>query len=149
MEEAQVQEHSIDLLNEFIVKHQTVEFLTLAESFGQSNPFIDQDRLLFLLHNSWKTLTEGYKIERDITRKRIKLLKEDKKADPEVLQRQESLLVEIDQKRANVLIPIIRLRTMMTIEFSNFKNDKFDYMKVHNENLKLKKHDGKHDTNRK
>jgi hypothetical protein len=123
-----LQQHSINLLTEFINKHQTVEILTLAESFGKCNAFIDQDALLNLLYTCWCILYEGYGTERKILAKKIKLLKDDKKADPEVLSRQENLLIEIDQKKSNVLVHCVRIKLMISISITSFEDSDFDGM---------------------
>ena len=124
-----------------ITKHQTVELLTLVESYGQCNAFIDHDQLLNLLYTSWCLLSDGYAIEKKITTKRIKNMKEDKKTDPDVLARQENLLIEIEQKKAHVLVAVIRLRTMLSIPLADFKsNPNFDYMKRNAENNERRKY---------
>lgn len=82
----------------------------------------------------------GYIIERKVVSKKIKLMKEDKKTDPEVLVKQENLLLDIDQKKAIVTVACVRLRTMTTIPMEEFKKDpEFDYMQRHKEKLEFRK----------
>lgn len=147
MESAGVQAHSIALLNEFIAKHQTVELLGLAENYGSSTAYVghdqlmDHDQLMNLLYTSWSLLFDGYTIEKKILLKRIKLLREDKKTDPEVLARLENTLADIEQKKAHVLVNVIRFKAMITIPLADFRADKdFDYMGRHKENIERRKY---------
>lgn len=125
-EENGVQEHSTQLLNSFIDKHLTNDFLTLAEGYGKCMAFIDHDELVNKLLKTFVSLIDGYVIERKMINKRIRLLKEDKKADPEVLARQENLLMEVDNKKALAMVSMTRLRAMSTISIQKFKDPKFD-----------------------
>lgn len=126
-----VQQHSIDLLNSFIDKHLTIDFLNLAEGFGQCMAFIDHDELISKLLKTYVQLIDGFIIERKIINKKIRLLKEDKKADPEVLARQENLLADVDVKKANAMVSMARLRAMNTIQFESFKNPNFKAMALY------------------
>lgn len=137
-EAAGVQSHSLDLLNDYVEKHMTFEFLELAEAFGKCNAFIDHDLLMSLLLLAWNTLSDGCMVEKKQLTKKIKILKEDKKTDQEYLARQENLLADVDQRKALVLVSCIRLKTMASIPLDLFKRDpKFEYMKHH---TNLKKH---------
>jgi hypothetical protein len=126
-----VQQHSIDLLNSFIDKHLTIDFLNLAEGFGQCMAFIDHDELISKLLKTYVQLIDGFIIERKIINKKIRLLKEDKKADPEVLARQENLLADVDVKKANAMVSMARLRAMNTIQFESFKIPNFKAMALY------------------
>jgi len=134
-EESGVQEHSTSLLNGFIDKHLTTDFLSLAEGYGKCMAFIDHDELVLKLLKSSQLLIEGYVIERKIANKRLKLLKEDKKSDPEVILRLENLLIDLDQKKAVATTSAMRLRAMSTISISNFLNPKFDSVAHHKANI--------------
>ena len=127
-EEAGIQENSVTLLNSFIDKHLTTDFLSLAEGYGKCMAFIDHDELVSKLFKSFQILIEGYVIERKIANKRLKLLKEDKKSDPDVILRLENLLIDLDQKKALATVSANRLRAMTSIPISNFLNPKFDYV---------------------
>ena len=134
-EDEGVKEHSIVLLNTFIDKHLTVDFLNLAENFGKCMAFIDHDELTSLLFKSFSILMDGYIIERKVTNKRLKLLKEDKKSDPDVILRLENLIIDIDQRKAVVTVSLARLRAMQTMSISKFKDPKFDYKNAYKENV--------------
>jgi hypothetical protein len=103
-EESGVQEQSIQLLNSFIDKHLSTDFLELAEGFGKCMAFIDHDELVNKLLKTFSSLVDGYVVERKIVSKRIRLLKEDKKTDPDVLTRQENLLLDVDNKKAIAMV---------------------------------------------
>jgi hypothetical protein len=126
--EAEIEDHSIELLNNFIEKHQTAEFLDLAEGFGRCMAFLDHDELISRLYKSYSGLLEGYSIERKLLNKKIKFMKEDKKTDPEVLSRQESLLLDIDSKKAVITTSCARIKAMMSIPIATFRNEKFDFI---------------------
>lgn len=134
-EEASIQEHSIDLLNSFIDKHLTMDFLSLAEGFGKCMAFINHDDLSAKLLKSYMTLIDGYIIERKIVNKKIRILKEDKKADPEVVLRLENLLIDVDNKKALAMSSCMRIRAMNTIPFASFTDEQFDYVAQHKQNL--------------
>lgn len=125
-EENGVLEHSINLMNSFIEKHLTMDFLELAEGYGKCMAFIDHDELASRLLKSYNSLLDGYIIERKMINKRIRMLKEDKKADPEVLARQENLLAELDIKKANAIVAMARLRVMNIISIKDFQDEKLD-----------------------
>jgi hypothetical protein len=128
-EGANVSSPSIDILNDYIEKHLSFEFLLLAESYGRSMAFINHDELVNLLFASWNLLFDGYTLERKITMKRIRMLKEDKKSDPAVLARQEQLLIDIESKKAKALVECMRLKAMRLFPIKNFaKENNFDYV---------------------
>ena len=122
-EEAGIQKESVDKLNEFIDKHLTLDFLALVESYGKCMAFIDHDDLVSKIYTSWETFLEGLCLERKLVTKKLKALKEDKKADPNNILKQENLLSEIDDKKVNVLINCVRLKATMNVSIKEFIND--------------------------
>ena len=114
-------------LNEFIAKNQTFGFLELSEAFGECMAFIDHDDLIAKLQFSFNLLADGYNIERKIINKRLKFLKEDKKSDPVVIDKNENNLLDVENKKATVLVQCLRLKAMTTIPVKHFKsNPNFD-----------------------
>ena len=140
LEESGVREHSVELLNSYIDKHLTVDFLSLAEGYGKSMAFVDHDELVSKLYRSYSLLIEGYQLERKQVSKRLKNLKEDKKADPEVVLRNENLIVDIDNRKTVALVSCMRLRSMNAIPFNNFKDEKFDYQSQYKKIIDIEKH---------
>eukprot|EP01039_Chlorochromonas_danica_P000031 gene31-34_t len=127
--ESGVQERSIQLLNTFIDKHLTNDFLNLAEGFGKCMAFLDHDELIAKIFRTYQCMIDGFIIERKIITKRIRLMKEDKKTDPEVLARQENLLIEVDNKKAVAIVSMARLRAMNFVPLAGFKEgEKFNAM---------------------
>jgi len=60
--------------------------------------------------------------------KKIKALQEDKKTDPDVITRQENLLVEVEDKKLKTLLATTRVRAMTKLSVEYFKMDpNFDY----------------------
>ena len=138
-EEAGANEKSIELMNSFIEKHLTMDFLTLAEGYGKCMAFIDHDKLVSELLKCYLQLIDGYVIERKMINKKLKLLKEDKKADPDVVTRLENLLLDIDNKKAQAMVVSMKLRAMDSIPLSKFMDEKFDpkaYARAQAEHLK-------------
>lgn len=126
---ANVPSTSIDILNDYIEKHLSFEFLLLAESYGRSMAFINHDELVNMLWISWSLLLDGYALERKITIKRIRMLKEDKKTDPNLLARQEQLLIDVENKKAKTLVECMRLKAMKLFPIKSFaKGNNFDYV---------------------
>ena len=142
-EDGGVKEHSVELLNSFIDKHLTVDFLSLAESFGKCMAFIDHDDLTSRLFKCFSLLMEGYIIERKVTNKRLKMLKEDKKSDPDVILRLENLIIDIDQRKAIATVSLARFRAMQTMSINNFKDSNFDYKKAYKESVLLQRQQNK------
>ncbi len=134
-----VDDRSVNLLNTFIDKHLTMDFLALSENFGKCMAFIDHDELVSRLFKTFQCLIDGYIIERKVITKRIRLLKEDKKADPEILLRQENLLVELDNKKAVAIVSAARLRVMNTVPFVSFKDAKFNPLPVYKAAIELQR----------
>lgn len=140
LEESGVLEHSVELLNGYIDKHLTVDFLTLAEGYGKGMAFVDHDELISKLYRSYSLLIEGYLLERKQVSKRLKNLKEDKKADPEVVLRNENLIVDLDNKKTVALVICMRLRAMNAISFNNFKDEKYDPKGEYKKIVEAEKH---------
>ena len=103
-EEAGVELRSIENLNEFISKNQTFGFLELSEAFGECMAFIDHDDLISKIQESYYLLADMYNIERKLLIKRLKFLKEDKKSDPAVIDKNELSLLDVENKKATVLV---------------------------------------------
>jgi hypothetical protein len=134
-EEAGVQPASIEILNSFLERHLTTDFLALAEGFGKCMAFINHNELIKRILEAYNTLLNGYNIERKGISKRIRLLKEDKRADPEILAKQEHLLSEVDQKKAQAITVAARLRAMNYLPVEMFKDDKFDPIHYYDKNI--------------
>lgn len=67
-------------------------------------------------------------LERKALLKKIKALQEDKKTDPDVITRQENLLVEVEDKKLRALLATTRVRAMTKLSVEYFKMDpNFDY----------------------
>lgn len=127
-ETAGIQQHSIVMLEGLIKDKKPSDFLTLIEGFGQSMAFVDHDELVNRLVVSWDLVLDSLNAEKKAVKKKIAALKEDKKSDPDVLAKQENLLVDVFTKRATSLIAVNRLRAMQTIALADFKNPVFDSM---------------------
>ena len=127
-EKSEVPQRSIDILNDYLDKNLSNELLNLSESYGRSMAFINHDELIFKLYNGWNLMLEGFTIERKVIARRIRFLKEDKKTDPAVLIRLETLIKDLDVKKASVMTEAMRLKYMTTISIEKFKQDpNFDY----------------------
>lgn len=125
-EQAGIEQQSIQLMENFIEKHLTTDFLTLAEGYGKCMAFISHDELISLLLKSYTCMLDGFIIERKIINKKLKLLKEDKKADPEIVSKLERLIEDVDAKKSSSLAVTMRLKVMTTIPLKEFLDPKFN-----------------------
>lgn len=131
-DQAGIERTSIGLMENFIDKHLTVDFLALTEGYGKCMAFINHDELISLLYKSYGLMMDGYTIERKVINKKLKLLKEDKKADPDVITRLQNLIDDIDTKKCAALPILMRLRVMNLIPFKEFLDPSFDSIKHYN-----------------
>jgi hypothetical protein len=122
-EKSGIEPRSVEKLNDFITKNQSIEFLDLCESFGDCMAFIDHDELCTKLGASYNLLSDGYNIEKKMLNKRLKALKEDKKTEPETLAKVENALADVEQKKATVLVLCLRLKNMALISADQFKKE--------------------------
>lgn len=125
---------SIEILNDKIDKHDSNQFLALAESYGEAMAFLDHDFLVAKLKDAWGLLVICYEIEKKGILKKLKALREDKKAEPATVIKQENLLADIEHKRGCAMIEFLRLKFMTTIPIESFKDPNFDYKAAHAEN---------------
>ena len=67
-------------------------------------------------------------LERKALLKKIKALQEDKKTDPDIITKQENLLIEVEDKKLKALLATTRVRAMTKLSVEYFKMDpNFDY----------------------
>ena len=132
-ENGRVQQHSIDLLNSFIEKQLYTNFLQLVEGYGKAMAFIDHEELVLKLNKSYTLLLDGYIIEKKMARKKLNLIKEDKKADPEVLAKNEKTVADIEQKIAVAKVEFSRLKAMARVPGETFKDPNFDFKQWYKE----------------
>jgi hypothetical protein len=123
-QEAGIEQSSVELMDTFIDKHQTMDFMGLVEGFGKCMAFIDHDELVVLLLKAFMSLTDGFVIERKILNKKLRLLK-DKKTDPDLLVRLENLPNDIDTKKAIAMTNANRLKAMNMIPVAKFYDEAF------------------------
>jgi hypothetical protein len=99
--------------------------------------FINHDELCTKLLNSYTLIYDAFTVERKFIKRRLKMLAEDKKTDPEVILKNENHLNEVEQKRAQVLVNLLRIRTMCSIHVDTFKKDEnFDAVGKYHEDKK-------------
>ena len=122
-EQAGILQQSIDKLNEFIDKHQTIDFLTLVQAYGKCMAYINHDELIVKVNASWELFLDGLNLERKLINKKLKALREDKKADPNNVLKQEALIADIDEKKSRVVLNNVRLKAVKCTSISEFIND--------------------------
>ncbi len=131
---------SIDILTDKLNKNLCIEFLALAESYGESMAFIDHDFLVSKLKDGWGFLITGYDIEKKSILKKLKALREDKKAEPANMAKQEGLLSDVEHKKSIGMCELLRVRYMTTISIKEFNKDpNIDYVSIHKENEIVRK----------
>ena len=131
---APLAEHSTNAISNMINKKQYSDFLDLAESFGESMAFINHNELINLLLKAWTLNADVVNNERKLIKKKLQALLEDKKADPDLIAKNEELLVQVNQRRAMATAAIIRFKAMTVIGLEEFKkNPQLDAVALHDE----------------
>jgi TRAP-type mannitol/chloroaromatic compound transport system substrate-binding protein len=101
--------------------------------------FIDiRGRIISVLFNHYRTnqlpndtrrledlelFLDGLNLERKLINKKLKALREDKKADPNNVLKQEALIADIDEKKSRVVLNNVRLKAVKCTSISEFIND--------------------------
>ena len=130
-EESEVQEHSILNMKELIEQNLINDCLSLAEGFGQCMAFINHEDLLTKLLSCYSVLLDGVKLERKQTGKKLGLLREDKKVDPDVLAKWEGLMDGIELRLSSGKVEYARLKAMEFLTLDKFKDPTFDYKQAY------------------
>lgn len=130
-ESAEIQEHSIANMKDLIEKGLISDCLDLAEGFGKCMAFINHEELLSKMLSCYSVLIDGIKIERKMTGKKLGLLREDKKADPEILAKVESQMENVEKRLSAGKVEHARLQAMSFFPMDKFKDPKFDYKKAY------------------
>lgn len=140
---AGIQQRSVDMLNGLIDSKKSVDFLSLTENYGKSMAFINHDDLCAKLSTAWGLVLDQLTAERKAMLKKIKLLREDKKTDPDYLVRQENLLSDLESRKCTAVMESARFRPMQTVSLEQFKNPNFDPWPQYQAALEAKKSEGK------
>lgn len=132
LEAGKIADHSITALNVMKDKKQYGDFLDLVESFGESMAFLDHDALAALLQKAWTINMDVVNTERKALSKKVQALREDKKADPDLISKNEDLLEQVNQKRALAVASVVRFKAMTAISINEFKkNPQLDALAIY------------------
>ncbi len=134
LESANIAEHSANALNSMKDKKQYADFLDLVESFGESMAFIDHDELSNLLLKAWSVYMDVVNNERKAQKKKVQSIQEDKKADPDLLAKNEDILEQVNQRRAMAVASVVRFKAMTAISIKEFrKNPQLDALAMYDD----------------
>lgn len=116
-------QRSLDLLSSFLQQQLIDDFLTLAEALAAASAYLPHDYLFEKLLNCRNLRLEGLNLEKKLINKRLRILREDKKSDPEMIIKQENLLNECERKKALEKVQIARLSVITSCPLSYFLSD--------------------------
>ena len=108
-----IDEKTQEILTTFLAQNQFIEFLNYAESTSRNDPYSKHNELILLLYPCWSNLYDNLGVERKNTIKRLKLLKEDRKADPININKLETNIKSIEDKKSIALINVCKFKLMV------------------------------------
>ena len=140
---AGIQQRSVDMLNSLIDSKKSIDFLSLTENYGKGMAFINHDDLCVKLNTAWGLVLDQLTAERKALLKKVKLLREDKKTDPDFLARQENLLADVENRKCTAVVESAKFRPMTTSNLEQFKDPNYDPWQQYQAALEAKKSEGK------
>ena len=117
---------SVEKLEAKIDSHDFVDFLELAEAYSKCMAFIDHDHLAARLLAAWNATEEGLVIEKKIVSRKIRLLESDKNADPDILAKLQNTKMDVDQRKAKVLIQCMKYKLITSHPIEKFYDKTYD-----------------------
>jgi hypothetical protein len=120
------EEESVQRLSRFAEAHAHVDFLELSEGFSKCMAFIDHDTLANRIMVGWSGIEQYLLLDKKAINKKLRVLEEDKKADPEIIAKLRAKRDIIDQELARVKIQIIKYNLINSIPISRFSDKNFN-----------------------
>ena len=121
-----VSEGQLDKLRGMVERKEQAVFMEVATSFQTTMPFIDHDELGIKLSKGWNALNDYMKVEIKKLKKRVEIMREDKKHDPNVLDKLERNLHDAELRKGKVSVISGQLQLECSIGMAKFKDEAFD-----------------------
>ena len=121
-----VSEEQLEKLRGMIERKEQAMLMEVATSFQTSMPFIDHDELCNKLYKGWEALNLYMRADIVKLKKKIENMHQDKKHDPNVLDRLERSLEDAEKKGGMVSVMAGQMQLECTIGVAKFKDESFD-----------------------
>lgn len=103
-------------------------FLELAEGYSKCMAFLDHDALSALISQCWSGVESFMLIDKKVVGRKLRVLEEDKKSDPEVIAKLQVKKESIDQDLAKVLVQVIKYNLINSVPIEKFHDKTFNAM---------------------
>mmetsp|Transcript_13624 Transcript_13624/g.20425 ORF Transcript_13624/g.20425 Transcript_13624/m.20425 type:complete len:168 (+) Transcript_13624:98-601(+) len=125
-EEGGCEKKSLSLLSSALESHSHFDFLELAEGYSKCMAFVDHDALAQKLATLWAGVEQFLLLDKKAINRKLRVLEEDKKSDPEVIAKLHAKKDAIDQELARVLIQIIKYNLINSVPVKQFYDKNYN-----------------------
>ena len=113
-------------------------FLELVEGYSKCMAFIDHDALSGQIAQAWHGVEQFLLIDKKVINRRLKVLEEDKKSDPEIIAKLHTKKDVVDQDLAKVLVQVIKYNLINSVPIERFYDKSYNALAEY-DRLKLEK----------
>jgi hypothetical protein len=103
-------------------------FLELVEGYSRCMAFMDHDALAVKIAQGWTGVEQFLLIDKKALNRKLKILEEDKKSDPEVIAKLHAKKDAIDLDLARVLVQVIKCNLINSIPIEKFYDKSYNAM---------------------
>jgi hypothetical protein len=125
-EEGGCESKSIAKLQNCVESHSHFDFLELSEGYSKCMAFIDHDTLSLKIQTGWNGIEQYLLLDKKVINRKLRVLEEDKKSDPEVIAKLHTKKDVIDQELARVKIQIIKYTLINSVPIQRFYDKNFN-----------------------
>lgn len=125
-EEGGCESKSIQKLVSCLEIHSYFDFLELSEGYSKCMAFIDHDQLSSKIQVGWSGIEQFLLLDKKVINRKLRVLEEDKKSDPEVIAKLHAKKDGIDQELARVKLQIIKYSLINSIPIRRFSDKNFN-----------------------
>lgn len=119
---------SIAKLQNCLESHSHFDFLELSEGYSKCMAFIDHDALALKIQAGWNGIEQYLLLDKKVINRKLRVLEEDKKSDPEVIAKLHNKKDIIDQELAKVKIQIIKYTLINSMPIERFYDKSYNAM---------------------
>jgi hypothetical protein len=125
-EEGGCESKSVAKLRRCVEAHSHFDFLELSEGYSKCMAFIDHDTLSLKIQTGWNGIEQYLLLDKKVINRKLRVLEEDKKSDPEVIAKLHAKKDVIDQELARVKIQIIKYTLINSVPTQRFYDKNFN-----------------------